>query len=121
VPVLATQVRTSRITGDRYAVTVAGELDADVAPIFRARLADLVEGGATTIVLDLLEVPDVDAVGLAVIVDLGRVLKASRGQLVVVVDDPYLIKLLTLAGTGRWFRIETSLFEAVDHVVDAIA
>ena len=118
---LQTQIRTSRITDGRYAVAVSGDLDLDVAPILRARLAELVEAGATTIVIDLLDVSLIDSAGLSVLVDLGRALKSSRGELVLVVDNLSVTKLLTISGAGRWFRIESSLLRAVNRIVDASA
>ena len=117
MPVLQTQLRTSRIADDRYVVSVAGALDVDVARTLRIRLGDLVESGATTIVVDLLEVATIDSRGLSLLVDFGKVLRASRGELLVVADDPTVVKLLTISGAGRHFTIDSSLLSAVNRVV----
>ena len=101
MPLLKTIVRTSRIADGVYAVTIEGDLDLDVAPTVRTRLGDLVEGGATTIVVDLLEVRFIDSAGLSALI-------AVRNAL----------KLLAIAGLGRAFRIEKSLSEAVSYAVD---
>jgi anti-sigma B factor antagonist len=121
MPVLQTRLRTARIAPERYALSVAGDLDADVAPTLRAKLAELVEGGATTIVIDLLETATIDADGVSVLVDLGKVLRSSRGELVLVADEPSVASLLTTSDDSRWFHVEPSLLKAVDHVVDGIA
>ena len=117
MPLLKTIVRTSRIADGVYAVTIEGDLDLDVAPTVRTRLGDLVEGGATTIVVDLLEVRFIDSAGLSALIAVRNALKATRGELVLVAESPPL-KLLAIAGLGRAFRIEKSLSEAVSYAVD---
>jgi anti-sigma B factor antagonist len=101
-----------------HAVLVAGELDLDVAPKLRACLTDLIEDGARTIVVDLLEVTFMDSTGLGALVQAGKRLRQADGELILVADSPSITKLLTITGVGRLFRIETSLLTAVDHVVD---
>jgi anti-anti-sigma factor len=100
-----------------HAVLVAGELDLDVAPKLRACLDELIDSGAETIVIDLLEVTVIDSAGLGALVEAGRRLRRCDGELVLVADSPSLTKLLTISGVGRLFRVETSLLTAVDHVV----
>jgi anti-sigma B factor antagonist len=101
-----------------HAVLVAGELDLDVAPKLGVCLNELIDSGATTIVVDLLEVTFMDSTGLAVLIDAGKRLRRFDGGLVLVTDSPSITRLLTIRGLGRLFRIETSLLTAVRHVVD---
>jgi anti-anti-sigma factor len=115
VPVLQTTVRTSQISDDCYAIAVTGELDLDVAPTIRSCLRDLVEEGAQTIVVDLLEVSLIDSAGLAVFAAAGKTLERYGGELVLVVDNPNLKKLLAITGAARGARVEQSLLEAVSH------
>jgi anti-sigma B factor antagonist len=102
-----------------HAVLVAGELDLDVGPKLSACLTELIDSGATTIVVDLLEVTYVDSTGLSALVEAGKRLLRADGELVLVTDSPSISRLLTVSGVGRLFRMETSLLTAVDHVVDA--
>ena len=100
-----------------HAVLVAGELDLDVAPTLSACLNELIDCGAETIVVDLLEVTYMDSTGLGALVEAARRLRRCDGGLVLVADSPSMTKLLTISGVGRLFRMETSLLTAVDHVV----
>ena len=117
MPVLQTSVRTSQIADGRYAVAIAGELDLDVAPTVRSRLGELVDGGATTIVVDLLEVSFIDSAGLSVFIAARKALADAGGELILVVDNPNLTKLLAITGVGRGTRVEKSLLEAVSRAV----
>ena len=115
---LQTTIRTARIDDGAHVALVAGELDLDVAPKLNACLSELLESGANTIVVDLLEVTFMDSTGLAALVSAGKALRDRGGELVLVADSPSMTKLLAITGVGRLFRIETSLLTAVDHVVD---
>jgi anti-anti-sigma factor len=99
-------------------MSINGQLDLDVAPAVRARLGTLTSAGASTIVIDLLDVPTIDPTGLAVLVDVAHELDAGRGELILVADSPKLTTLLASADGDRPRRIETSLWEAVSHAVD---
>ncbi len=116
--VLQTTLRTARIDDGCHVVLVAGELDLDVAPRLQSCLADLVESGADAIVVDLLEVTFVDSAGVAALVEVGRLLRAAGGELIVVADSPSLTSLLSMTDADSLFRMESSLFTAVDHVVE---
>lgn len=118
MPVLQTTVRSSQIAEGRYAVAVAGDLDLDVAPTLHTCLGDLVDGGASTIVVDLLEVSYIDSAGLAVFASTRKALEEDGGELILVVDNPNLRKLLTITGVDCGVSVEKSLLEAVSHAVD---
>jgi len=117
VPVLQTTLRTSQISDGCYALAIAGELDLDVAPTVRSCLRDLVEAGAHTVAVDMLEVSFIDSAGLAVLAGARTALDGAGGELILVVDNPNLRKLLAITGIGRGARIEKSLLEAVGHAV----
>jgi anti-sigma B factor antagonist len=118
VPIKQTTLRTSRIADRCYVMSINGQLDLDVAPAVRARLGTLTGAGASTIVLDLLDVPSIDPAGLAVLVDVAHELDAGRGELILVADSPKLTELLAGTDGDQPRRIETSLWEAVSHAVD---
>jgi anti-sigma B factor antagonist len=113
-----TSVRTTRVADGWYVVAVAGDLDVDVEPTLRRSLHDLAEGGATTIIVDLLEASFIDSAGLSALVGAAEALEATGGGLVVVSDSPDARKLLSGAAIGDSFRLETSLVRAVTHAVD---
>lgn len=111
-------VRTSRVADGWYVVAIAGDLEVDVGPTLHRSLHDLVERGATTVIVDLLEVSFIDSAGLSVLVGAAGALQAAGGELVVVSDSPDARKLLGSAANGDSFRLETSLVRAVTHAVD---
>jgi anti-anti-sigma factor len=118
VAVRHTNIRTSRVADGWYVVTIAGDLELDVGPKLRRSLNDLVDRGATTIIVDLLEVSFIDSAGLSVLVGAAEALEAAGGELVVVSDSPDALMLLGSAAAGDLLRLETSLVRAVTHAVD---
>jgi anti-anti-sigma factor len=118
VSVRHTSVRTSRVADGWYVVAIAGDLEVDVEPALRRSLDDLLERGATTIIVDLLEVSFIDSAGLSVLVGAAETLEAVGGELVVVSDSPDARKLLSGAANGDSFRLERTLVRAVTHAVD---
>lgn len=56
---------TSRPSGDRTVVHVAGEIDVYTAPALREELAGLVDAGKTDLVVDLTDVSFMDSTGSA--------------------------------------------------------
>jgi anti-sigma B factor antagonist len=117
VPVLQTTLRTAQIAEGRYAVMIAGEFDLESAPRVRSCLDELLDSGATAIVVDMLEVSFVDFAGIAVLSAAHKALARRQGELILVVDDPNMAELLTDSGLGFGDGIVTSLLEAVSSVV----
>jgi anti-anti-sigma factor len=116
VPVRQTLVRSSRIDGGRYVLSIAGDLDVDVVPSVRTRLDELIHNGADTIVVDLFEVSLIDAGGFSVLGTVAETLDAKGGELILVTDSADLGAFFANGNGGRPFHVETSLWEAVNRV-----
>ena len=94
-----------RREGDRMVVTATGDVDIDVTDTFIARVAALLDNGATLIEIDLDEVTFLDSSGLGALVRV-RDDAASRGARVILSHVP--------APIWRLFEI-TSLAELFDE------
>ena len=89
---------TDRIDGGRPVVAVSGELDIATAPLLRQRIQALFAAGQTTILVDLLGTTFIDSTGLGVLVGALKESQAAGGDLILVVNDPRILKLFDITG-----------------------
>jgi anti-sigma B factor antagonist len=115
---LELRVASTRIGERAHVVAVSGELDLHSAPDLQTRLAEVIAEGASAVVIDLLGVSFVDSAGLGVLVGAAKALRSSGGRLVVAADDRRITRVLQLTGLDRAIEVETSLVEAVEHVIN---
>ena len=94
--VLELRVSTSRIGSDSYAIAVTGELDLHSAPQVQTRLAEVIEGGARSVVVDMMGVSFLDSAGLGVLLSASKSLRSSGGELVVAADDRRILRVLEI-------------------------
>lgn len=116
--VLEVRVTTSRIGSDSYAVAVTGEMDLHSAPQVHTHLAEVIDAGARSVVVDLMGVSFMDSAGLGVLLSASKALRAFGGELVLAADDRRILRVLEITGLERSIHVERSLVEAVEHVVD---
>jgi anti-sigma B factor antagonist len=107
-----------RMGEDVFDVGISGELDLSAADQMRQRLGEVVDGGARSVVVDLLGAGLLDSAALGVLVMFARTLRAADGELVLVTDDRRILKTIQIAGLDGLFRVERSLVEAVQDVID---
>ena len=115
--ILDVRVDVSRFGADSFVIAVGGELDLHTAEPLRESLADVLEHGARSVLVDLTGVSFIDSTALTVLVDAGRALKSSRGEIVVVADDPRVLRVMEITGLDRVFRVSSSLQEGVQDLV----
>lgn len=94
-------------------VAASGEIDVAAAPEFRARLTDLVEGGAARLVVDLEDVDFIDSTGLGVLVGAVRRARSAGGDLRVVCTNARILKVFDITGLDNVFTIGDSVDETV--------
>ena len=112
-------MRTSRLgDDDTFVIAVDGELDMYTVEPLRERLADVLEGGARRVFLDLMGVTFIDSVTLAMLIDCAKALRASGGRLVLVAEDPRVTRTLEITGLDHFFDVEPSLPEAVRELIE---
>jgi anti-sigma B factor antagonist len=94
-------------------VAASGEIDVATAPALRDRLADLVEAGATRLVVDLEDVDFIDSTGLGVLVGGVRRARAEDGDLRLVCTNARILKVFQATGLDEVFTIGPTVDDAV--------
>jgi len=70
------------------------------------------------VIVDLAGLTFMDSVALGVLTAAARRLRDDGGVFVVVSQDPRILRVFELTGLDRVFRIERSLAEAVEEVIN---
>ena len=94
-----------------------GELDASTVVEFREHLASLV--GASSLVIDLCDVPFMDSAGLGALIGGIRRIRDAGGSVGVVCDRPSVLRLLHTTGFDRIVDVAPTLGEAVGNLSGA--
>ena len=91
-----------------WRLRVTGEVDVASSPTLRARISELLEDGADTIVLDLGEMTFIDSSGLGVLVGaLKRVRELDRKDLVITGLQGPPRRVFEITGLTELFTIES--------------
>lgn len=93
-------------------LSVAGEIDVYTAPRLREQLLELANGGTTRAIVDMTEVSFVDSTGLGVLVSGLKRFREAGGDLVLVVVQPQILKVLEITGLTGVFSIHPSAAQA---------
>ena len=99
-------------------VAASGEIDVATAPALRTRLNELVEAGATHLVVDLEDVDFIDSTGLGVLVGGVRRARGEDGDLRLVCTNSRLLKVFEATGLHEIFTIGTTVDDAVAIVAE---
>ena len=94
-------------------VSASGEVDVASAPALRTRLDELLEAGATRIVIDLEDVDFIDSTGLGVLVGALRRARAADGDVRLVCTNPRILKVFEATGLHEVFAIGATFDETV--------
>ena len=112
---------TAQIGADAYVVSVSGELDIATAGRFAEEFERTAERNARRVIVDLVGLTIIDSVALGVLTEQARRLRGAGGTCIVVSQDPRILRVFEITGLDRIFRIERSLAEAVEGVIDGVA
>jgi anti-sigma B factor antagonist len=119
---LTFRLSSAELTDDTFIVTVSGEADALAAPELQRELDVLAEDGARELIVDLLQVPFLDSTILGVLLGTARRIRADGGDVVLISDDPRVLRTFEISGLVSSFRFERTLNAAVDRVLqDAVS
>ncbi len=99
--------------GDASLLSLRGEIDVYTAPRLRQAIIDLVEGGATRIVVDMEKVDFLDSTGLGVLVGGLKRVRVKDGSLSIVTTQDKILKIFDITGLNRVFAIHPSVDVAV--------
>jgi len=103
----------TRAVADHTVLEVGGEIDVYTAPRLRQTLIDLVEGGATDIVVDMERVDFLDSTGLGVLVGGLKRVKDKDGTMKLVANQDRILKIFDITGLSKVFPMFGSLDEAL--------
>ena len=106
-----------RLGSDAFIVAARGELDVATAAGLQNALETARGSGARRLIADLAAVTFLDSAALGVIVKSARKLRMNGGELVVVTDDPRIVRVFEITGLDAVVRVERSLVEAVNELV----
>jgi anti-sigma B factor antagonist len=94
----------SRASADGQAVVVRGEIDMATAPMLRDKLNELVDAGATRIVLDCRGLDFLDSSGIGVLIAVRKRL-GDDGALTLESPQAHVRKVLDLTGVSAHMEI----------------
>ena len=94
-------------------VHAEGDLDVYTAPRLKEVLDEHV-GGQRRVVVDLSDVHFIDSTALGVLVGALQQSQSNDGELRLVVDDPFLLKIFHITGFDGMFPIYPLVAEALD-------
>ena len=111
-------MKLSTHTQGEFTVAVIGEtrMDAAVAPELKHQIAQVLDDGATRIVLDLSQVTFMDSSSLGALVSLLKMV-GNRGDLIIAGAKGIVAELFKLTRMDRVFRMADSVDAAVGAVV----
>jgi anti-sigma B factor antagonist len=118
VSLLDFRLTSAELVDGTYVVTVSGEADATDVESLGDELEEVLGEGASCVIVDLLELPFVDSAVLAVLLRVSRRLRSGGGELVLVADDPRVLRTFEIAGLSAQFRFARTLTAAVEDVID---
>ena len=109
-------IKTEQLEGDRYVISLAGEVDLYTAPEFKAQLLDVIGKGGKQVVVDFTDTTFIDSTTLGVLVGGVKRLRTTDGELSLVCSDRNITKIFEITGLDRVFTIYPTRDEAIDQL-----
>jgi anti-sigma B factor antagonist len=106
-------VRTVQVGEGALVVAATGDVDLLAAPELDDALRSALAREPGLIVVDLRAATMLDSRALGVLLACARRLSGAGGELVVVADDPRIVRIFEITGLDRTFRLERSLGEVL--------
>ena len=110
---LDARIDSARIGRGVHVVALGGEIDLHTAPRLDEELFGAIGDGAERLLVDLGGATFVDSTVLGVLLRAHRRLDDRGGRLVIVSDDPRILRTLELTGLDRTLSVERSLTETI--------
>lgn len=104
----------SREEGVWTIVDVGGEVDLSTAPRVREKVAGVLQSGRRKIVLNLAGVTFMDSSGLGMLVGVLKRVRENDGDLALAGVTRPVMRVLTITGLDKVFRMHDSVAEAVE-------
>jgi anti-sigma B factor antagonist len=109
-------IKTERLDGDAYVISLSGEVDLYTAPEFKQQLLDVIGQGGKEVVVDFTDTTFIDSTTLGVLVGGVKRLRPNGGRLSLVCGDRNITKIFEITGLNKVFEI----YETRDAAVDSI-
>jgi anti-sigma B factor antagonist len=106
-------VKTDKVDGDTYVISLTGEVDLYTAPEFKQQLLDVIAEGGKDVVVDFSDTTFIDSTTLGVLVGGVKRLRAEEGRLSLVCSDRNITKIFEITGLDRVFTIYPTRDEAL--------
>jgi anti-sigma B factor antagonist len=112
------QLRTETIAvGERAClIGLSGELDLHTGPEFERRVLEALGRGASEIVIDLSEVSFIDSTTIGILMRTRKRLAPLSGRLLLVCNDPNMVRLFEITALDRLFEIHPTREAALEDV-----
>jgi anti-sigma B factor antagonist len=101
--------------GAASVLTLRGEIDVYTAPRLRQAIIDLVDGGASHIIIDMSAVDFLDSTGLGVLVGGLKRVRVKDGSLSIVTSQDKILKIFDITGLNKVFPIHDSVDAATSQ------
>ena len=104
---------TSRDEGDIKVVDIEGKLNTGASPEAEAFINDLIDDGATKVLLNLEELDFISSTGLRVILATGKKLSEMGGKLVLCSPNHTVSDVFRMSGFNQMFTVTLSEEDAL--------
>jgi anti-sigma B factor antagonist len=101
------------VDGRATVVAVEGEIHVSTAPEFSGMLNAVIDGGRTSLVLDLSDVTFIDSTGLSVLLNALRRVTRAGGRMALVCTNPTVLRLFEITRLDTTFDIHAGLAPAM--------
>jgi anti-sigma B factor antagonist len=115
IPPVEFQIDEQFLGGNAFALDVHGELDLHTAPVLRERVSELLDDGATGLLLDFSGVSFIDSIAVAVIVGAQRRLTGT-GRVAIIGTGEYVELIFEAGGLDDVLSRFDDRREAEDYV-----
>ena len=109
-------VKTEKLSENRYVISLAGEVDLYTAPEFKQQLLDVIGKGGKNVIVDFSDTTFIDSTTLGVLVGGVKRLRTNEGQLSLVCSDRNITKIFEITGLDKVFPIYATRVEAVEKL-----
>ena len=106
--------RSSALHAGTSIIDVEGEVDVLTSPRFRTALAEAVDMGASSIIINLDKVQYMDSTGLGVLVSAMKRVREKDGVIVLTGLNSHLGKIFEITGLRKVFNVYATESEALD-------
>jgi anti-sigma B factor antagonist len=113
VHTLDARIDSARIGRGVHGIALGGEIDLHTAPRLDEALFSAIDEGAHRVLVDLAATTFVDSTVLGILLRAHRRLDDAGGRLVVVSNDPRILRTFELTGLDRTLAVEPTLTETV--------